>query len=766
MSRSLVIVESPAKAKTIEKILGRRYKVAASMGHVRDLPKSQFGVDPERGFEPRYITIRGKGPVLNQLRAEAQKADRVLLATDPDREGEAISWHLAQALGLDPDDDVRVVFQEITRDAVRDAIKNPRGINYDLVNAQQARRILDRLVGYRLSPLLWRKIRPGLSAGRVQSVAVRLIVDRESEIENFEPREYWSLTAHFTTGGGDLFNARYHGDEKGKREINNQEEMEALLNSLRGARFQVASVARKERKRNPAPPFTTSTLQQEASRKLGFSVRRTMRVAQQLYEGLDIPGVGSVGLITYMRTDSTRIAQQAAAEAAAFIKDRYGAQYVGGKGRSKKNNRVQDAHEAIRPTAVTRLPDDIKGALSRDQYRLYRLIWERFTASQMAPAVLDTVTVDIAAHGPASHPAGRQEGAGAIFRATGSVIKFPGFMQVYIEGTDDGDGSQEKGDKPLPPLREGEDLLLQKLEPQQHFTQPPPRYTEASLVKALEEHGIGRPSTYAPTIETIQDRGYVELEQKRFQPTELGRLVTKMLKEHFPSIIDIEFTAQMESELDAIGEAGRDWRQVLQGFYDPFTEALAEAEKAIQQVELPPEETDEVCSRCGRKMVIKHGRYGPFLACPGYPECKNTQPLLQKIGVNCPKCGRDIVVRRTKRGRVFYGCSGYPDCDFLSWDRPAGRDCPRCGTYMVERSARNKGKYLACANEECGYTESIGKTGDAKAAGGGAGDGPAPAVAGSANQAGVPANNRVQERSPAEDRLRELAEEVVAGIRS
>ncbi|HLS88908.1 MAG TPA: type I DNA topoisomerase [Sphingobacteriaceae bacterium] len=715
MSRSLVIVESPAKAKTIEKILGRRYKVAASMGHVRDLPKSQFGVDPERGFEPRYITIRGKGPILNQLRAEAQKVDKVLLATDPDREGEAISWHLAQALGLDPDDDVRVVFQEITKDAVKEAIKKPRGINHNLVNAQQARRILDRVVGYRLSPLLWRKIRPGLSAGRVQSVAVRLIVDREIEIENFEPQEYWSLTAHFATGGGDLFSARYHGDQQGKREINNKEEMDALLESLEGARFQVASVTRKERKRNPAPPFTTSTLQQEASRKLGFSVRRTMRVAQQLYEGLDIPGVGSVGLITYMRTDSTRVSQQAAAEAAAFIKERYGSQYVGGRRRSRQNNRVQDAHEAIRPTSVTRLPDDIKGALTRDQYRLYRLIWERFTASQMAPAVLDTVTVDIAALGPEARSdmnAIVEAGVRAIFRATGSVIKFPGFMQVYIEGTDDAENNQETGDKPLPPLREGEELLLQDMEPQQHFTQPPPRYTEASLVKALEEHGIGRPSTYAPTIETIQDRGYVVQEQKRFKPTELGRLVTKMLKEHFPSIIDIEFTAQMESELDAIGEAGRDWREVLQGFYEPFTEALAKADKAIQQVDLEPEETDEVCSRCGRNMVIKYGRYGPFLACPGYPECKNTQPLLEKIGVNCPKCGRDLVVRRTKRGRVFYGCSGYPDCDFLSWDKPAGRNCPRCGTYMVEKSSRRRGKHLACANEECGYTENIGETSD------------------------------------------------------
>ncbi|PZN12201.1 MAG: type I DNA topoisomerase [Bacillota bacterium] len=693
MAKTLIIVESPAKARTIKKFVGRGYAVEASMGHVRDLPKSQLGVDIDDHFTPKYITIRGKGKLIERLRQQARQADRVLLATDPDREGEAISWHLCQLLGIDGDSPCRIVFHEITREAVRRALKEPRPIDDNLVDAQQARRVLDRLVGYMLSPLLWRKVRRGLSAGRVQSVAVRLIVDREAEIEAFVPQEYWTVTAALARArDGIRFEARYHGDENGKRELPNREAVDRLLADLSGRPFRVLQVDRKERRRSPAPPFTTSTLQQEASRKLGFSVRRTMRVAQELYEGIEIKGEGAVGLVTYIRTDSTRIADQALDEAAEYIARRFGPEYsVPRKQAGRRQAQAQEAHEAIRPTSVLRDPESIKDDLTRDQYRLYRLIWERFLASQMAPAVLDTVTVEIGA-GPHR------------FRATGSTVKFPGFMKLYVEGRDEeGQGeAEEPGDALLPDLEPGDVLELLELRPEQHFTQPPPRYTEAMLVRALEEKGIGRPSTYAPIIETIQERGYVVKEDRRFRPTELGRLVTDLLKQHFPDIVDVEFTARMEADLDRIEEGHRRWVDVLREFYGPFAETLARAERQIARVELPVEETDEVCEKCGRRMVIKHGRYGRFLACPGFPECRNTKPLLEKTGARCPRCGGEIVQRRTRRGRVFYGCANYPQCDFTTWDRPTPETCPQCGTFLVEKRSR-QGTLVACANEGCGY---------------------------------------------------------------
>lgn len=755
----LVIVESPAKAKTIKKFLGRGYHVEASMGHVRDLPKSKFGIDVEKNFEPQYITIRGKGTVLNKLRRLAKKSDEVLLATDPDREGEAISWHLAHALGLPEDQRRRVVFYEITRDAVREAIKDPQPIRENLVDAQQARRLLDRLVGYKLSPLLWRKVRRGLSAGRVQSVAVRLIVDREDEINAFVPEEYWSLAARLRrqAGGREKFEARYHGDAgvRGKKEIPDKEAMAALLESLQGARFVVKSVRRRERRRNPAPPFTTSSLQQEASRKLGFPVRRTMRVAQQLYEGLSIPGEGSVGLITYMRTDSNRVADQAVGEAAGYIKERYGADYSQPRSYGKGKQRTQDAHEAIRPTSIKRSPEQLKTSLSSEQYRLYKLIWERFAASQMTPAIMDTVTVDM-------------EAGGSIFRSTGSVVKFPGFMTLYIEGTDDeGEGSSASPVKEtiLPPLEVGEELDLLGLTPRQHFTQPPARYTEAMLVRALEENGIGRPSTYAPIIETIQSRHYVSKDNNRFAPTELGRIVTDLLREHFPDVVDVEFTAHMESELDRVEDGERQWRSLLQDFYGPFADTLEKAEEQIGRIELPEETTDEICEKCGRNMVIKHGRFGRFLACPGYPECKNTKPLLEKTGAKCPECGKDVVVRRSRRGRVFYGCSGYPECEFVSWYRPTDQHCPVCSAFLVRKGSKKSGYHLACSREGCEYTSRMGPAAAAVAAGSsndevkeGAG-----APAGGAAAAGGRAGPGGRELSEAEEEMLQLAASVVEG---
>ncbi|MGE5674127.1 MAG: type I DNA topoisomerase [Mycobacterium leprae] len=697
MSKSLVIVESPAKAKTIEKFLGRKYTVKASMGHVRDLPKSQLGVEVEQGFSPKYITIRGKGEILKELRETAKKADKVYLATDPDREGEAISWHLAQVLKIPEDQAVRIEFHEITKDAIQKAIKKPRKIDVDRVEAQQARRILDRLVGYKLSPLLWRKVRRGLSAGRVQSVAVRLIVDREAEIQAFKPEEYWSLTAKLATvDGSSPFTARYYGSAAGKDELKSGEATNSLIAAVNDATFMVQSVKRREKRRNPAFPFTTSSLQQEASRKLGFAVRRTMSVAQQLYEGLELGDQGHTGLVTYIRTDSTRIAQEAEVAAEAFIRETYGDDYVPSQKReAEKRAGEQGAHEAIRPTDVTRTPDSVKGFLSADQFKLYRLVWERFVSSQMAPAVLDTVSIDIAA-------------GDRIFRASGSTIKFAGFMKVYIEGEDEESPKEEEGF--LPELTEGQKLQRLELTPKQHFTQPPPRYSEAMLVKALEERGIGRPSTYAPIIETIQARGYVEKEEKRFIPTELGQLVIEILTEYFPWIIDVEFTARMEGELDEVAEGDADWHQVLQRFFTPFEETLKEAEEKIGGFELEDEESDVVCEKCGRNMVIKYGRFGKFLACPGFPDCKNTKPILEETGVVCPQCGEGQIVERKakKGGRKFYGCSRYPECDFVSWEKPVPQHCPECGaSYLVEKKHKELGLVHMCKAPGCTYVEPV-----------------------------------------------------------
>ncbi|WDL97362.1 type I DNA topoisomerase [Alicyclobacillus sp. ALC3] len=684
MADYLVIVESPAKAKTIEKYLGKRYSVKASMGHVRDLPKSKLGVDVDHDFEPHYITIRGKGDLIKSLRTASKKAKRVFLAADPDREGEAIAWHLAQLLELDPNDACRVVFHEITKDAVKDAFTEPRKLDQDLIRAQQTRRILDRLVGYRLSPLLWRKVKKGLSAGRVQSVAVRLIVDREREIRAFIPEEYWSVDALFVLDEGAL-TARFVGYGQEKTPLSNRGAVDELLAALTGATYQVEKVKRSERRRNPSAPFTTSSLQQEAARKLGFRAYKTMSVAQQLYEGLDVGAEGSVGLITYMRTDSTRISESAQVEARALIKDRYGAAYVPTEAKQySTKSSAQDAHEGVRPTSVERDPESVKSFLSRDQYRLYKLIWERFVASQMTPALLDTTTVDIRA--------GR-----ALFRATGSVLKFPGFMAVYTEGTDD-NTNEDDTSKLLPPVEDGQNLPDPGLKPEQHFTQPPPRFSESSLVKSMEELGIGRPSTYAPTIDTILKRGYVVLEQKRFVPTELGEIVVDLLIENFHQLIDVDFTAHLEKELDEVEDGDVDWVKLLGQFYESFEADLERAESTLEHVHIEDEVSDVECEKCGRMMVIKQGRYGKFLACPGFPDCRNTKPITKEVGVNCPHCGKPLVERRGKKRKVFYGCSGYPDCDYVLWNQPTGQLCPTCSHPLVEK--RNKGQVtIVCSNE-------------------------------------------------------------------
>ena len=706
MTKSLVIVESPAKAKAIGRFLGKRYTVKASVGHVRDLPKSQLGVDVDNNFEPKYITIRGKGPILKELRDAAKKSKQIYFATDPDREGEAISWHLAQALRVDGADACRVEFNEITKDAVQRAIKTPRPIDQDLVDAQQARRILDRLVGYELSPLLWAKVRKGLSAGRVQSVAIRLICDRQAEIDAFEPEEYWSITADLEAPenieqkqngkiGPRTFTAKLHQIDGKKVEIKNETEAAAAVEGAQQEEFKVQSVKRRQRRRNPAAPFTTSSLQQEASRRLGFTAARTMRVAQQLYEGLDVGPGGTVGLITYIRTDATRVAEEAQTAARKTVQERYGSEYLPKKPPIYKGRAgAQDAHEAIRPTSMDRAPDVVKGALTRDQYRLYRLIWDRFLASQMAPAVLDTVAVTVTA-------------GIYTFRATGSTIKFPGFMILYIENTDNNEAKEEGI---LPDLIEGEPLNVKALTPNQHFTQPPARYSEAMLVKTLEELGIGRPSTYAQIIDTIRRRGYVLVEDKRFTPTELGCIVVDLLKEHFPNIIDVEFTAQMEEQLDRIGEGGADWVELLGEFWEPFYTDLKKAEVHMEEVEIADEESDEICEKCGRNMVIKQGRYGRFLACPGFPECRNTKPLLKEIGVKCPLCKGEVVERTTRRGRTFFGCANYPECEFSSWQRPIGKDCPECGHYLVQRQRRGQAPWAQCSNKECGYRTDLPET--------------------------------------------------------
>ncbi|NNG66121.1 type I DNA topoisomerase [Caldanaerobacter subterraneus] len=689
MAKSLVIVESPAKAKTISKFLGKNFKVAASQGHVRDLPKSQLGVDIENNFAPKYITIRGKGEIIEKLKKEAKDAEKIFLATDPDREGEAISWHIAQLLDLDIDKPCRIEFHEITKNAVQAAIKNPRKIDLNLVNAQQARRILDRLVGYKISPILWKKIKRGLSAGRVQSVAARLVCDREREIEAFVPEEYWNITAVlFDEKTSSKFEAKFYGREEEKIELKNREEVDKIINSL-SEEYVVYKVKTGTKKRNPPPPFITSTLQQEASRKLGFTAKKTMLIAQQLYEGIEIKGEGSVGLVTYIRTDSTRVAKEAKEEAYRYITEKFGKEYANPDAEySSKKANVQDAHEAIRPTSVFREPEIIKDSLTPDQYKLYKLIWDRFIASQMMPAIYDTVAMDI-------------KNNGYIFKASGSSVKFLGFMTVYVEGSD---FQEEEEEKTLPVLKEGTKVRLEELKPTQHFTQPPPRYTEASLIKELEEKGIGRPSTYAPTIATLLERGYVVKDKKVLKPTELGFIVTDALKEFFSEIVDVGFTAEMEEQLDKIEEGKVEWYEVVGDFYRDFYKTLKVAEEQMEKVELEEEVevTDIKCEICGRPMVVRKGRYGKFLACSGFPECKNTKPLLEKVGVKCPKCGGEIVKRRSKKGRVYYSCENAPQCDFVLWDKPANEKCPVCGSLMVEKNTKN-GIVIKCSNPECGY---------------------------------------------------------------
>ncbi|MEK5335720.1 type I DNA topoisomerase [Bacillus sp. FSL M8-0166] len=687
MADYLVIVESPAKAKTIERYLGKKYKVKASMGHVRDLPKSQLGVDTEHDFEPRYITIRGKGPVLKELKTAAKKAKKVYLAADPDREGEAIAWHLAHSLDLDLSSDCRVVFNEITKDAIKDSFKHPRMINMDLVDAQQARRILDRLVGYKISPILWKKVKKGLSAGRVQSVALRLIIDRENEINEFKPEEYWTIDGTFLKGK-ESFEASFFGLNGKKHPLKTKEDVKEILSKLKGSEFSVEKVTKKERKRNPAVPFTTSTLQQEAARKLNFRAKKTMMIAQQLYEGIDLGKEGTVGLITYMRTDSTRISNTAIEEVSAFIDQTYGKNFLNTTKRpAKKNENAQDAHEAIRPTSTLRKPADVKHVLSRDQLRLYKLIWERFVASQMAPAVLDTMSVDL-------------DHNGLTFRANGSKVKFPGFMKVYVEGKDD---QLEEKDKMLPDLKEGDTVLSKDIEPEQHFTQPPPRYTEARLVKTLEELGIGRPSTYAPTLDTIQKRGYVALDNKRFTPTELGEIVLNLIIEFFPEIINVEFTAKMEKELDSVEEGTIEWVRIIDSFYQDFAKRVEKAEAEMQEVEIEPEYAGVDCEECGHPMVYKMGRYGKFMACSNFPDCRNTKPIVKDIGVKCPTCHEgNIVERKSKKRRIFYGCDRFPECEFVSWDKPIERKCPKCENMLVEKKLK-KGVQVQCVN--CDYKE-------------------------------------------------------------
>jgi DNA topoisomerase-1 len=688
MADALVIVESPAKAKTIGKYLGKKYIVKASMGHVRDLPRSQMGVDVEDEFRPKYITIRGKGDVLKELRDAAKKVKKIYLAADPDREGEAIAWHLAHSLNVDQNELCRVVFNEITKQAVKDAFKHPREINMDLVNAQQARRILDRLVGYNISPLLWKKVKKGLSAGRVQSVAVKLISDRENEIKQFVPEEYWSVTAMLKAANGEVFESKFYGMNNKKEELRSEQEVQSLLASIKGKSFLIKEIMKKERKRNPAPPFTTSSLQQEAARKLNFRAAKTMMIAQQLYEGIELGKDGSVGLITYMRTDSTRISETAIAEARSYITETFGKEYalLEARNHAQKEN-AQDAHEAVRPTSVSYAPDSLKQYLSRDQLRLYRLVWERFVASQMASAVLDTMTVII-------------EAGSAVFRANGSKVNFAGFMKVYVEGNDD--GKQDK-DNILPPLSEGETAGIKKIDPKQHFTQPPPRYSEARLVRTLEELGIGRPSTFAPTLETIQKRGYVALDDKRFVPTELGEIVIELMTEFFPEILDPTFTAKMEEELDFIEEGKANWNKVLEDFYKGFEVRLDVADKHMKEVEIEDEVSEELCEKCGRHLVYKLGRFGKFLACSGFPDCRNTKPILKQLGVPCPKCDGSVVERKSKRKRVFYGCSEYPACDFVSWDKPIERKCPKCTAMLVEKKGKKKEANVQCV--ACDYTE-------------------------------------------------------------
>ena len=684
-THKLVIVESPAKAHTIGKFLGRGYKVEASNGHVRDLPKSQIGVDIDNGFEPKYITIRGRGEILDRIRREARNATKIYLATDPDREGEAISWHLANVLNIKAEEACRVEFFEITNKAVKTAIKSSRPIDMDLVNAQQARRVLDRLVGYKISPLLWSKVHKGLSAGRVQSVATAMICDREREIDEFVPEEYWVIGGTFKADDGSLFNTRFVSCD-GESELHNKDEADAVVERMKKAAFTIGAVRLGERRKYPAAPFTTSNLQQEASRKLGFTTLKTMQIAQQLYEGVDIEGEGTQGLVSYIRTDSTRVSEEAIAAARGMIAETYGEDYVPEEPNHYKSRRsAQDAHEAIRPTDVLRRPDSIKGSLSRDQYKLYKLIYARFVASQMTPAVYDTLSADIT-------------GDGILMRANGSRMRFAGFTTVYEEGVDDAQAEENDG---MPVLTEGAPTSLTDVQADQKFTMPSPRYTEASLIRALEDKGIGRPSTYAPTITTIMARGYISREKKRLMPTELGLVITEMMKKHFPDIINIQFTADMEEKLDEVEEGKLDWHEVISEFYGPFKESLDKAEATIEKVEVVDEVSDIPCDKCGAMMVYKTGRFGRFLACPNFPACHNTMPILKYIDATCPECGGRMIERMSKKGRKFYGCEHYPECEFVSWEQPVDDKCPVCGGRMVLKRGRKGEVWHVCVNEQC-----------------------------------------------------------------
>lgn len=685
MAQNLVIVESPAKAKTIAKYLGKNYKVEASMGHVRDLPKSQLGVDIDNNFTPKYITIRGKGDLLKKLRSEAKKSDKVYLATDPDREGEAISWHLANLLNLDESKDIRIEFNEITKTAVKNAIKSPRRLNNNLIDAQQARRILDRLVGYKISPILWQKVKWGLSAGRVQSVALKMICDREKEINQFTPKEYWTIDCELSKENAvKSFTSKLTSFKNKKIEITNEGEAEKIEKDLKAGTFSVNSVKTYSKTKNPLPPFTTSTLQQEAYKKLNFPTKKTMMLAQQLYEGIEIKGYGTIGLITYMRTDSFRISGEAQDLAAKFIKETYGEKYLPEAPRTYKGKKnIQDAHEAVRPSMIEITPSLAEESLKRDQYKLYNLIYTRFIASQMASSQLQLTSIDI-------------KNGDYSLKTSGSKVSFDGFMKVYEYKTEEENESQ-----PIPSLNQGDILTEKNIDKKQHFTLPPARYSEASLVKSLEENGIGRPSTYAPIISTILDRKYIERDKKTLKPTELGGIVNNIVSEYFKQIVDMEFTASMENKLDYIEEGKNSWTEVVKTFYEPLKESIEIAEKEVSKITIEDKVTDIKCDKCGRFMVIKEGRFGRFLACPGYPECKNTKPIVEELNVPCPKCGGKVLIKRSKKGKKFFGCSNYPDCDFVSWYEPTEEKCPVCGTYMYKKYNKSKGEYLECSNQSC-----------------------------------------------------------------
>lgn len=689
MGQKLVIVESPAKAKTIGKYLGKNYVVEASMGHVRDLPKSQLGVDIENEYNPKYITIRGKGELLNKLRKEAKKSDKVYLATDPDREGEAISWHLSHVLKLDENEKCRIEFHEITKTAVKGSIKQARNINLNLVDAQQARRVLDRLVGYKISPILWRKVKWGLSAGRVQSVALKIICEREKQVKEFVPKEYWTVECLLNKEASkNSINVRLTTLDKKKIEISNKEEVDKIIEELKSGEFIVKSIKKTSKNKNPLPPFTTSTLQQDAYKKLNFSTRRTMSIAQQLYEGIDIKKYGTVGLITYMRTDSVRIAEEAQIGCREFVSNTFGSNYIPDEIRNFKGKKnIQDAHEAIRPTNVAITPDIVKESVKPEQYKLYNLIWKRFMASQMASSIINAISIDIV------------NGKYGL-KASGSKVKFDGFMKVYNYSTED-----ESEETSIPELDKDEKLIRKSIDGKQHFTQPPARYSEASLVKTLEENGIGRPSTYAPIISTLLSRKYVERDKKTLIPSELGDIVNNIVSQYFKQIVDTEFTAEMESKLDSIEDGSENWRKVVGEFFEPLKKSIDIAEKEVAKITIEDKVTDIKCDKCGKFMVIKHGRFGDFLACPGYPECKNTKPIVEELDVKCPECEGKVVVKRSRKGRKFYGCSNYPDCKFVSWFEPTNKVCPSCGTYMLKKYNKSKGNYLECSNSECKHRE-------------------------------------------------------------